>query len=693
MGKSCGNKKVNLDGNVIEREKLAVKIMMKIIRLATIIVAIVCLFVQQPALADSEKKLYWFIPDGMRADPHSFNIYEWAEKGELPNIKKLMDNGTYGFCKPVYPGHTPVNFASLFTGTYPEVHGVADGPMHTEDHPLTKPTVAGFRSTAKQVEPIWVTLEEQNKKVALLSIPGSTPPELKTGYTMLGRWGGWGANFHAVNFEELGDGQMMNSLGRGAKLFFLGQPLTVFEPAVISDDTDIPVASYSPPKMVVLKAWGTNIKAYICDTTDDKIVNYTLMVFTDNKGKVFTRLEEGQWSDWHPIDLIWKDLEIATDFKVRVIKLTDSGFYRVRFLYNNLNASVTHPSYLAEDIVEKTGPMVDFVDNFPPQLIFYDEDKDAFIDEANMSFDSHRKIARHFIDIYSPDVIIHDIYSPNQMLTSRWWLGYIDPDSARYGEKTEAERNELWAEVKAMYKKLDDIIGEYLNSADEDTIIALSSDHGAAPLNRWVHLNNLFAEKGWLKFSIDPTNGMPTIDWRNSTVIYLKFDNIYISPEGLHGEDGKWHRAKGEKFEKLRQEVIKELTNLSDNDGTKPLVKIAKGEAAENIFRLPFERVGDLVIANRVGYGWNEEMSNDLKTFSTPLKTGYKQAVLSDDCPAMWTPFMIMGPGIKKGNFLGDKPIDLVDQYPTIMKLLGIAQPDFVQGKALDQLLVQDDED
>lgn len=147
------------------------------------------------------KKLYWFIPDGMRAEPHLFNIYAWAREGKLPNIKHMMDNGVYGFCKPVYPGHTPVNFATLFTGAYPQVHGVSDGPMHVEARPLTKPSVAGFSSTAKRVEPMWVTLEKQGRKVAVLSIPGSTPPELQNGYTMVGRWGGWGASFYAVNFE------------------------------------------------------------------------------------------------------------------------------------------------------------------------------------------------------------------------------------------------------------------------------------------------------------------------------------------------------------------------------------------------------------------------------------------------------------------------------------------------------------
>lgn len=146
------------------------------------------------------KKLYWFVPDGMRAEPYVFNVYQWAREGKLPNIKKLMDEGSYGYCKPVYPGHTPVNFATLFTGSYPEVHGVSDGPIHTEGHPLVRPSVMGFSSTAKKVEPMWVTLEKQGRNVVVLAIPGSTPPELSGGFTLVGRWGGWGAEFLCGQF-------------------------------------------------------------------------------------------------------------------------------------------------------------------------------------------------------------------------------------------------------------------------------------------------------------------------------------------------------------------------------------------------------------------------------------------------------------------------------------------------------------
>jgi predicted AlkP superfamily phosphohydrolase/phosphomutase len=200
-------------------------------------------------------------------------------------------------------------------------------------------------------------------------------------------------------------------------------------------------------------------------------------------------------------------------------------------------------------------------------------------------------------------------------------------------------------------------------------------------LDKNVNLNNLFAKKGWLKFTLDPKTGEPIIDWAKTKVIYLKMAHVYINPKGLIGD---YKRASGSDYEKLRTEVINALNDLKDTDGSKPVVEIVKWEDAKQYLQMDPDRAGDLIIANAPGYGWNEEMTKDLSIFSVPLVTGYKQAIIAKDDPGMWTPFIIAGPGIRKHYFLGDTPFSLIDQYPTIMKALKVKVPDFVQGKALD---------
>ena len=258
-------------------------------------------------------------------------------------------------------------------------------------------------------------------------------------------------------------------------------------------------------------------------------------------------------------------------------------------------------------------------------------------------------------------------------------MPYIDPKSERYKEATDSEKKQVNSEVIDMYKRLDTIIGEILKEAGPNTYIVFSSDHGNIPLNMYVNLNNLFAKKGWLKFTIDPKTGEPLVDWENSKVIYLKMSHVYINPNGLAG---KYERASGIKYEILREEVRTTLQELEDTNGAKPVVAITNWEDAKNYLQMDPDRAGDLIIANAPGFGWSEDMTSDGEIFTVAKEGGYKQAV-DPNIPGMWTPFMIAGPGIKRHNFLGDKPINHIDQYPTIMKALRVTYPDFVQGKPL----------
>ena len=632
----------------------------------------------------NELKLYWFIPDGMRAEPSLFTVYKWAEEGKLPNIKKLMEKGSYGYSYPNFPSHTPTNFAALLTGSYPEVNGVDDGPMRAIGKPLDAVAVPGFRSSARKVPAIWKTLEDAGMKVAILSVPGSTPPEINKGVVIHGRWGGWGSDYYALNFEQQGDLSQRVMQGRASRFFYFGPQLTNYVIETKPSGWQNMPQSYSNPYEITLNGWGTNIYGYAYDTTDDGNVNYDKMAFSLDKKTIVANLSPGQWGDWTNINLKWtsggKTVDVATTFRPTIIKLGEDKFFRIRILYNNLNENVAYPEGAASKLLSDIGPMVDFVDNFPPQLVYYPEDKKTFIDEMNMSFEWHTKAVGSIVKNFSPNVVIQDIYSPNQMLTSRWWMGYVDPQGTQYKNVSNTDRDQLWNEVQDMYVKLDNIIGQIIKNSGSNTYIVLSSDHGAVPLNRSVNLNNLFAQKGWLKFTINPKTGEPIIDWKNSKVLYLKMAHVYINPKGL---DGNYIRASGPEYEKLRNEVMVTLENLKDDNGIKPVVDIVKWEDAQKFMQLDPERIGDLVIANTPGYGWNEEMSNDLKIFTTPIVSGYKQAIKAEDVQGMWTPFIISGPGIKKNNYLGDKPFTLIDQYPTIMKALKVAIPDFVQGKSL----------
>ena len=623
----------------------------------------------------------------------------------LPNIGRLLRNGVSGYSLPVFPGHTPTNFASLMTGTLPNVHGVADGSMRLEGYPLQMVARGGFSSVAKKVAPIWYTLEEQQQSVGLLSVPGSTPPELNDGVTIRGRWGGWGLEFPAINFHSGRDAEFKKLLGLDSRVFRLGSELTRFADAVDPKDWTARLpSSHSPPREVEIRNWGASIYAYVYDSTNDGKEDYDRALFSFDKKSILVDLSVGEWSDWKPITLsretandymlgspkkmAWERKlsaqSVKTDFKIHVIKLGSRDFFRIRLFYNNLNEYLVKPSHLADEILTAAGPMVDFPDNYPPQLVFYGEDKKTFMEEARMSIDWHERAAEWMIKSSQTDVIIHSIYTPNQVLTSRWWLPGIDPRSKSYSDRSETERKALWSDVFEIYRGIDRIVGRILDQADPDATIVLSSDHGAIPLNQEVRLNNLFAREGLLKFKPNPETGSFDVDWPKTKAIYLQMDNIYIHPDGL---GGNFKRAQGASYLRLRAQVEKLLRELKDPEGKSPIGEIVPWEQAER-FHLPKDRVGDLVFSNTPGFAAVENLTEDLALFKNSLKGGYKQGVPAEKEKGMWTPFIVMGPGIPRGVRI-DRPLQHIDQYATIMKILGKVMPSHVQGKPIAEVFAK----
>lgn len=632
--------------------------------------------------SQDQVKLYWLTADGMRADESLFNMYKWAEEGKLPNIKKLMERGAYGYSIPEFPSLTSNNIATLHTGATAKTHGIIEGAMRVENHPLEKAAINGFSSTAKKVAPSWAILEKAGKKTVVLSVPGSTPPELEEGVTIRGRWGNWGFDAPAVIFEPQSNYNMRKDTVEDFYFNTLDKKLTRFVKTSNATGWANPVTSFSKPIESVFEAHGGKLYAYVYDSTDDQKTNYDSVQLSSDKNVALATLHEGQWSNWFNMTLAYDGKPFTSQATVRTIKIWPDGRFRIRVLYNSANNYIVQPAIVANELTRNVGPMVDFVDNclclgMAPQLIVEPEDKNVALEEARMSWNWHKKAIGYILEKWKPDVLIEDFYTPNQMLVSKWWMGNIDPNRKGYDP---VRAKESWKDLLEMYQGVDAMVGEAMAKSDKNTLIVLSAEHGTAPLYRNTRLNNLFAKKGWLKFSVDKKTNKATIDWKKSKVIYLKMAHVYINPDNL---GGNYKRASGPRYEALRKEVMTELESLKDENGVSPVSKIVKWENA-NELNLPQDRVGDLILGATTGYRMWEEMTQDKTIFTTPRATGYKEGVNPMD-PSMQTPFLIAGPGVKKGIKLS-KPVRHIDQLPTILNLMKVPVPEYVEGHAIKEL-------
>jgi predicted AlkP superfamily phosphohydrolase/phosphomutase len=94
--------------------------------------------------------------------------------------------------------------------------------------------------------------------------------------------------------------------------------------------------------------------------------------------------------------------------------------------------------------------------------------------------------------------------------------------------------------IPAIYKQMDRILGTILDEhlGPNDTLL-VCSDHGFQSFRRQVHLNNLLAEKGYLKTkALTPGNGknLAFVDWSGTKAYSVGLGFVYLNLKGREPE-------------------------------------------------------------------------------------------------------------------------------------------------------------
>jgi len=117
-------------------------------------------------------------------DGASWNVMTpLIKKGKLPNIKKLMDRGSWGNCESVWPFYSEVVWTSITTGKLPAKHGITDRLLQDPDTGVAVPPT----SNLKKVKAIWDILSESNKRVGIMNFMVTWPAEKVNGVVISDR--------------------------------------------------------------------------------------------------------------------------------------------------------------------------------------------------------------------------------------------------------------------------------------------------------------------------------------------------------------------------------------------------------------------------------------------------------------------------------------------------------------------------
>src|SRR6266850_3681910 len=109
-------------------------------------------------------------------------ILPWVQAGKLPHLARLLNTGIAGTLRSTIPPMSPPAWNSFMTGTNPGKHGIYDFTGRTSHSYETHFINASWR----RAPTLWRHLSQAGKRVAVLSVPFTYPPEKVNGLMVSG---------------------------------------------------------------------------------------------------------------------------------------------------------------------------------------------------------------------------------------------------------------------------------------------------------------------------------------------------------------------------------------------------------------------------------------------------------------------------------------------------------------------------
>ncbi len=102
------------------------------------------------------------------------------QQGKMKNLKRAMDMGSWGVLESTLPPLSPVAWTSLATGKNPGKHGVLDFVRIRDGRQVP------VDSRSIEAATLWRILSSQGKRVGVVNVPMTYPPEPVNGYMLSG---------------------------------------------------------------------------------------------------------------------------------------------------------------------------------------------------------------------------------------------------------------------------------------------------------------------------------------------------------------------------------------------------------------------------------------------------------------------------------------------------------------------------
>ncbi|MBQ3119533.1 MAG: alkaline phosphatase family protein [Peptococcaceae bacterium] len=658
--------------------------------------------------------------DGL--DPRYANYL--LEQGKMPNLKKLMERGSYREDLVMLGGQptvTPPMWATMSTGAYPVTHGIT---CYFRQPPFEDGLdVLGYNQDSRncKAEAIWDTFVEAGKKTLVWHWPANSWPPTSDSPLL-----------HVVDGTQpavvnMGIGQVESEFVYWAKENI---PTAGYREKIATDsnvpcaitDMDVEEEAWNmtehtvdnkPFKNYLMDdsrgSWGLSSTPYDmvvspvkpavnwayapedakeCTMLFSKGLIHRPCLIVKNEAGIYDKvlmyknkkaeepivvLEKGVFTPEIIDEAIKKDVKYTVNRSMRILEMAEDGSaikIWVSAAMDINNDMLWHPKHIYKDVCELYG--------YPPADSMLAGSRDLIVDCMKTQWDHILKwtanCINHLIKQEKYDAVFsqfHSVDAQGHMIMKFLKNRYNTPEGL--DEKDFQEFQDL-ATMQA-----DDYIGEFLYLLDEGWTVILVSDHGQVCPEHKPHMIGdggtnigVMRELGFTVLKQDENgNDLEEIDWTKTVAIAQRMNHIYINLKGRteHGI------VDPEDQYDLEEKIMTALYGYRDKETGYRTIALALRNRDAVLLGMGGPESGDIIY-------WTAEGFNNDHADSLSTTYGCHHTSVSPI-------FVAAGPGFKE-NFITDRIIRQVDLVPTIAMLAGVRMPAQCEGAPIYQIMDMD---
>jgi predicted AlkP superfamily phosphohydrolase/phosphomutase len=597
--------------------------------------------------------------DGM--DP-KFLERHWDD---LPNLRKLRDQGSFHPLTTTIPPQSPVAWSSVITGMDPGGHGIFDfihrdpftrmpfssmaqttGAGRTLEIgsyvlPLSSPEVSSHRAGTA----FWEHLADHKVPATVIRMPANFPA----------------VETEAVSLSGMGTPDMLGTYGTFT--FVTADPEEKTRQAPGGRIVRIETSS-EPIRINVEGPVNTFLKSQPASTVE-------LVVHRDPEqavarldlGNESVVLKQGEWSGWMRarFPLLGEVMGASGIFRVYLKQVRPH--FQLYISPINIDPSapelpISTPASYSETLAKAVGlfytqGMAEDTSALREGTLTLEE----FLDQSRAVLEETRALFRYELEKFESGLLFFYVSSVDQNAHMLW--GKYENELLEY------------------YRATDRMVGEAMEKAGDNTTLIVMSDHGFTNFDRGVHLNRVLMREGFLTLD-DPKNTsdqelFPHVDWSRTQAYAMGLNGLYLNRLGR--EEGGIV-AEGEEANDLIADITAKLLAFRDPESGEQVIEEVY-EAAKVYQGFELEFAPDLLIGYRPPYraSWQTTLG------AVPAQTvvDNKDAWIGDHCVA---PQFVPGVLLSNRKITVDDP-RLPDLTATIYQYFGLAATEGVIGRPL----------